>query len=156
MTRSVKVSCLQYCAQAHTKRNLTKIDKLMSSAVADGAALVCLPEYATCYGARRGRLQVGAEVEESHEGLSALRDMAKEKATWLLIGSIGIKRNDGLISNRSYLIDDAGEGTGHQHGSIGRITTGAQRTIGITAETTLLGQPGVQFIVLGKHLEATR
>jgi len=109
MTRPLKVGCVQYCAQANTPRNLRKIEKLVSQAAADGANLVCLPEYATCYGASRGRLQVGAEVEDRHEGLAALMALASSEEIWLLIGSIGIKRDDGLISNRSYLIDDTGD-----------------------------------------------
>lgn len=109
MTRALRVSCVQYCANTRTERNLLKIEKLVGMAAADGAQLICLPEYATYYGASRGRLLVGAKDEERHEGLSALRDMARQHATWILIGSIGIKRDDGLVNNRSYLIDAAGD-----------------------------------------------
>jgi len=109
MSRALKVSCVQYCAHTQVDRNLRQIETLIGRATSDGANLTCLPEYASCYGVSRGQLKVGAEEEDKHEGLSALRSMARQHASWLLIGSIAIKREDGLINNRSYLIDDAGE-----------------------------------------------
>jgi predicted amidohydrolase len=108
MAKTLNIGCLQYSAGADTDRNLRQVEKLLSDAVGAGAQLVCLPEYATCYGTRRGRLVLGAEDEEEHTGLLALKNMARERAIWMLIGSVAIKSDDGMISNRSYLIDDAG------------------------------------------------
>ena len=108
MSRNFCIGCLQYSAGVDTARNLRRIEALLDESVSAGAQLICLPEYATCYGVRRGKLFVGAEEEHEHTGLLALRDMAREKAVWILIGSVAVKRDDGLINNRSYLIDDAG------------------------------------------------
>jgi predicted amidohydrolase len=108
MAKALKVSCIQHCASGDTDKNLTTLDKLITKAAKAGAQLICLPEYATCYGTRRGQLEVGAEPEHRHPGLAMLRDIATKHGCWLLIGSIGIRREDGLINNRSYLIDDAG------------------------------------------------
>lgn len=108
MARALTVSCIQHCASADTDRNLRQLEKLITKAAAAGSQLICLPEYATTYAASRGRLQLGAEEEDSHIGLAALRDMARQEARWILIGSIAVKRDDGLINNRSYLIDDTG------------------------------------------------
>lgn len=109
MTQALKVACIQHCAGADTDKNFVVLESLIGDAVDDGARLVCLPEYAACYGMSRGRLQVGAEPEEHHHGLASLRALAKQHGVWLLIGSIGIRREDGLINNRSYLIDDKGD-----------------------------------------------
>ncbi|MGH1481015.1 MAG: carbon-nitrogen hydrolase family protein [Geminicoccales bacterium] len=109
MTQALKVACIQHCAGADTDKNFVVLETLIGDAVDDGARLVCLPEYAACYGMSRGRLQVGAEPEEHHHGLASLRALAKQHGVWLLIGSIGIRREDGLINNRSYLIDDKGD-----------------------------------------------
>jgi len=109
MADALKVSCIQHCAGTNTDENLAAIEALFTDAVSQGAKLVCLPEYAACYGMVKGRLEVGAEPEEHHPGLAALRSMAKQHSCWLLIGSLGVKRDDGLINNRSYLIDDKGE-----------------------------------------------
>jgi len=109
MTQALKVACIQHCAGADTDKNFVVLESLIGEAVDDGARLVCLPEYAACYGMSRGRLQVGAEPEEHHHGLASLRALAKQHGAWLLIGSIGIRREDGLINNRSYLIDDKGD-----------------------------------------------
>ena len=108
MARALRISCVQHCASSNTDNNLRKLDGLIGKAADDGANLVCLPEYATCYGITGGRLQVGAEPENSHSGLSALRSIAKRHGLWLLIGSLAVKRDDGLINNRSYLLDDSG------------------------------------------------
>lgn len=108
MTRALNVSCIQYCADSNSDRNLGTIRRLVGRAASDGAQLICLPEYATCYGTARGQLKVGAADEEEHTGLIELQALAQQHAIWLLIGSIAIKRDDGLINNRSYLIDDGG------------------------------------------------
>ena len=108
MARALRVSCIQHCASADIDRNLRQLEKLIAKAAAADSHLICLPEYATTYGISRGRLQLGADEEERHVGLAALRDLARQKARWILIGSIAIKRDDGLINNRSYLIDEAG------------------------------------------------
>ncbi|MGI9500488.1 MAG: carbon-nitrogen hydrolase family protein [Geminicoccaceae bacterium] len=108
MTRALNVSCIQYCASADTDHNLRQLERMVGNAAAAGAAMICLPEYATCYGSSRGRLVVGAEEETQHIGLRTLREIASREACWILIGSIAIKGDDGLISNRSYLLDDTG------------------------------------------------
>lgn len=109
MAEALRVSCVQHCASADTDKNLAALETLITDAVEQGAQLVCLPEYTACYGISKAGLEVGAEPEEHHAGLAALRKIAKQQTCWLLIGSIGIKREDGLINNRSYLIDDKGE-----------------------------------------------
>ncbi len=109
MADSFRVSCVQHCAGADTEKNLLLLETLIGQAADEGARLVCLPEYTACYGMNKGQLQVGAEPESQHQGLATLCDVAKRKGCWLLIGSLGIKREDGLINNRSYLIDDRGD-----------------------------------------------
>jgi len=109
MTRTLKVSCIQHRAGVDTDRNLRVLEGMIDDAVAEGADLICLPEYSTCYGSRDGKLTVGAAEEDSHIGLQTLCEIASRKVRWILIGSIAIKRDDGLINNRSYLINDAGE-----------------------------------------------
>lgn len=109
MAEALRVSCIQNCAGANTERNLADLKTMIGKAADSGARLICLPEYASCYGMSRGRLQVGAEPENSHPALDAFRDMAERHGCWLLIGSIGVRRDDGLINNRSYLINDNGD-----------------------------------------------
>ncbi len=108
MAAKFKVSCVQHCATADTERTLERLGVLINKAAKAGADLICLPEYAACYGSSRGRLHVGAEPESKHAALHVLRNLAKKHACWLLIGSIGIRRDDALISNRAYLVDRTG------------------------------------------------
>ncbi len=109
MKRALKVGCIQFCAGADTDQNLTSLEPMIAEAADQGADLICLPEYSTCYGSRRGRLVVGEAEEDAHLGLQTLQEQARLRSCWLLIGSIAVKRDDDLIANRSYLIDDAGE-----------------------------------------------
>ncbi|MEM7042706.1 MAG: carbon-nitrogen hydrolase family protein [Pseudomonadota bacterium] len=108
MTRALRISCIQNCANSDLDRNLRQLEKLIGQAAADRAEMICLPEYTTCYGASRGKLVVGADDEGRHPALQALRNMAKQKSVWLLIGSLAIRREGDLIYNRSYLIDAKG------------------------------------------------
>ena len=109
MTRSAQGQPVSSIApSADVGRNLRQLETLIDRAATEGAGLVCLPEYATCYGASRGRLQVGAEEEQRHAGLEALRAMAKRKSVWLLVGSLAIRVDDDLINNRCYVIDAEG------------------------------------------------
>lgn len=108
MARALKIGCVQHCAGVDIDRNLRELERLIADAAANGAELICLPEYATCYGSSRGRMVVGAAEEAEHVGLQTLQEIASRLSRWLLIGSLAIQREDGLVSNRSYLIDDEG------------------------------------------------
>jgi predicted amidohydrolase len=109
MAARLKVACIQLCAGSKVADNLKVLGGLIGEAARDGAALVCLPEYTGKYGAQRGKLDVGAESEAEHPTLAALRQAAAEHQCWLLIGSLGIRRDDDLTNNRSFLIDPEGE-----------------------------------------------
>jgi predicted amidohydrolase len=103
-----KVACVQHCAGLDVEANLRELASLIEQAVADGAALVCLPEYCAAYGMTDGRLDVGARPEHEHEALRTLIEQARRRRCWLLIGSIGVLADDGRILNRSYLLDPEG------------------------------------------------
>jgi deaminated glutathione amidase len=103
-----KVACVQHCAGLDVAANLATLARLMQQAVAQGAELVCLPEYCAAYGMANGRLDVGARAEVEHEALATLREEARRHRCWVLIGSIGVLAEDGRILNRSCLVDSTG------------------------------------------------
>jgi len=109
MTRAPTAACLQHCAGADAKANLTTLRSMIARAAADGAGLVCLPEYCAALGEGPRGLEVGPEPEASHTALAALREVARAHAVWLSIGSLGVAAPDGRFWNRSYLVDPEGE-----------------------------------------------
>jgi deaminated glutathione amidase len=109
MTDALTVACVQHCAGPDTEHNLTALRASIGAAAARGAALVGLPEYCATYGEGAGGLEVGAEPEEGHRALAALREAARAHRVWLSIGSLGVLVRDGRIRNRSYLVDPEGE-----------------------------------------------
>ena len=70
--------------------------------------MLALPEY--CGGLRTegSSFSPPSEPEESHPVLNGLINFAKNKKTYILIGSIAISGPDEKILNRSYIIDDLG------------------------------------------------
>jgi predicted amidohydrolase len=101
-------ACVQHCAGLDVSANLATLARLIEQAVARGATLVCLPEYCAAYGMSNGRLDVGARPEDQHEALAMLAAQARRHRCWLLIGSLGVRADDGRVLNRSYLVDADG------------------------------------------------
>lgn len=112
-SNGVTVACVQHCASRDVQRNLDTLARLIERAVADGAGLVCLPEYCAAYGMTDGRLTVAAKPEAEHDALAALSGEARRHGCWLAIGSIGVLAEDGRILNRSYLVGPDGAVRAH-------------------------------------------
>jgi predicted amidohydrolase len=109
MPSQLNVACLQNCAGTDVQQNLHDLRGMIDTARADGAQLVCLPEYGTCLGVEGQEFIVGATPEESHPALAFLADVAKETGVWILIGSMAVNAPGGKIVNRSLLLNDQGD-----------------------------------------------
>mgnify|MGYP005636342327 CR=1 FL=1 len=100
------------CVQTNSKRdpldNIAEISPMIRDAKAMGADLITTPEIVGMFEPKRDLALAKAKVEAEHEVLTAYRGLAAELSTWLLIGSISIKVSDEQLSNRSFLIDPAG------------------------------------------------
>ena len=108
MAKSFRVACIQNCAEEHIDRNLARAEELIRAAVADGAELVCLPENFTCLEAdERNYFERGFD-EAGHPALKTLPALARELGITLALGSLTIKRPDGRVSNRSFVIGPDG------------------------------------------------
>jgi deaminated glutathione amidase len=108
MSRPFKVACVQNCAVADVERNVAITGRLTRDAIQRGAALVCLPEYFSGVALKDGLLYPAAFEEGRHPVLQAFCDLARERRSWLLLGSLGVLAGDGRIFNRGYLIDPSG------------------------------------------------
>jgi predicted amidohydrolase len=100
---------VQNCAGPEIGPSLEEATALVRAARAQGAELICLPEYFSCLKTSDDQFVIGALSEAEHPALPHFRDLARELGAWLLLGSLAIKAGPGKVTNRSYLVDAAGE-----------------------------------------------
>ena len=81
---------------------------MMASQVSAETQMLFLPEY--CGGLRvsDGKFAPPLAPYESHPFIAAVQGLAKEKNCWVMIGSVAVPSNDGLINNRGVVIDSKG------------------------------------------------
>ncbi|WP_282606366.1 carbon-nitrogen hydrolase family protein [Pelagibius sp. Alg239-R121] len=108
MSDTYKAACVQNCATADVAQNIAVTLELTREAAAAGASLICLPEYFSGLETIDGLLHPAAFPEGDHPVLPAFSEEAKKLGAWILLGSLGVKSDDGRIFNRSYLLDASG------------------------------------------------
>ncbi len=108
MTATFTAACIQNEGLADMDASVAAATELVRAARAEGAELICLPEYFACYKAEASEVIVGAHAEPAHPALSHFRALAEELGAWLLLGSLAIAAGPGKIFNRSYLVTPAG------------------------------------------------
>ncbi len=108
MARPLTVACLQTRPMPDFDAAIGEALALAGRAAADGAELLCLPEYCGGLVSRDGVILPPAAPEDSHPVLAALRDFASRAGVWMQIGSIAIDGLDGTVINRGFLVDAEG------------------------------------------------
>ena len=108
MAQKLTVALVQNNAGLDFDKNLADLQRLVRIAAGDGADLIAMPEYCSHYGMVDGRLAVGAHPIDQHPGLNAFQNLAKEVQRAILVGSIGVKADDGRVQNCSILLDGQG------------------------------------------------
>lgn len=108
MSRIFKAACVQNCATADVAHNTAVTLNLTREAAAQGASLIALPEYFSGLEGVDGLLHPAAFPEQDHPVLPAFSEEARKLGVWILLGSLGVKSDDGRIYNRSYLLDASG------------------------------------------------
>lgn len=109
MPNILKAACVQLNVGPSIADNLKITEELIREAAGQGAKLILTPEN-TCF--MRFPLNLrpkDAQPQEGHDVLTALQALAKELGVWIIIGSLGIKLEEGRLANRSFVISDAGE-----------------------------------------------
>ena len=105
----IKAACIQNCATADLQETLLDAEDLCRRADAEGADLLCLPEFFSFLNLDDRGLQVAPYREAEHPALTRFRELARELETWILLGSIAVIDEFGKKRNRSVLIDSQGE-----------------------------------------------
>ena len=108
MTAIFTAACIQNEGIADMDASVAAATELARAARADGAELICLPEYFSCYKAGETEVVVGPHAEPAHPALAHFRALAGELGAWLLLGSLAVTAGPGKIFNRSYLVTPEG------------------------------------------------
>lgn len=101
-------ACVQSTATTDVHADIRTLTGFIREAVGKGARFVATPEYCAGLDTREGKMFPVAFLEAEHPVLPAMTRLAKTLGIWLLVGSVGVKAQDGKILNRSFMISPAG------------------------------------------------
>jgi len=104
---SFVVTCLQTRPQADFDSAIHEARRLAALASSDSAMLF-LPEYCSGFKVVNGAFAPPAAEENVNPMLIAMRELARERNTWIQLGSIAIPAGN-KINNRGYIIDNHGD-----------------------------------------------
>jgi predicted amidohydrolase len=107
--------------------------RLIGRAAKGGAQFIALPEYCIGLDTKDGLLYPIAFPEHDHPAVASLCTAARDVAAWLLVGSIGVKANDGRTFNRSLMVDPRGSdvslGDGKEYRESATIAPGSRAVL---------------------------
>src|SRR5205085_12569534 len=81
----------------------------VEEASAGGAAMLFTPEMSGMLDRDRARAGPNLRREEEDPVLATVREAAARTGIWVHLGSLAVRREDGRLNNRSFVIDDHGE-----------------------------------------------
>ncbi|AUH35349.1 carbon-nitrogen hydrolase family protein [Paracoccus tegillarcae] len=106
------VALLQLTSGDDPAMNLSQTLDLLHQAADQGAQLIASPEVTNILSPSRKRLAAVLRSEDHDETLAALRDAARQRGIWLLVGSLALLGDDAAgddrFVNRSFLIGPDG------------------------------------------------
>ncbi len=105
---ALRVALIQLRTPTNQSAALGQAEPLIRKAAADGAQLVATPEGTNILQRDRAKLFNAVRSLDEDECVQGLRSLAEALSISLLIGSALVKREDGLLANRSVLIDADG------------------------------------------------
>ena len=115
--RNFRASLIQMRSGLDVAANLEHVSGLIRQAAASGAQYVQTPENTLIMELSRTRLTSDEVSTELEDACKSLRHLAAELNIWLHIGASPVRRNDGMMSNRSELIAPDGR-TARQYDKI--------------------------------------
>jgi len=111
------VACIQNHPGPVLADNVAGALALARRAAADGAGLVCLPEYFAFLAMDNEKLVLDAAPEAGHPALTPFQALAADQGCSILLGSVAIKVADAVggdkVYNRSFLIGPDGQVAAH-------------------------------------------
>ena len=108
LKRKFNIACLQTSPKPDFQSALEEAIVLAEESIEAGADFIALPEYCGGLKTEGSAITPPFATEENHPVLIGLRDFAKKRKKYLLIGSIAVTGPAGKILNRSYIVDEFG------------------------------------------------
>ena len=108
LKRKFNIACLQTSPKPDFQSALEEAIVLAEESIEAGADFIALPEYCGGLKTEGSAFTPPFATEENHPVLIGLRDFAKKRKKYLLIGSIAVTGPAGKILNRSYIVDEFG------------------------------------------------
>lgn len=105
----LKVACIQVNATNDMDVNIRTAAGFACDARAAGAGLVLMPENVAMMEKGRQNIVAKAMPERSHKALAAFREVARETGLWLHCGSLAVLLDNGMVANRTYVLDPWGD-----------------------------------------------
>lgn len=104
------IACIQMRSGTEIAANVEAATALINEAADQGAQLVATPEMTNLVDIRPGMGRAKASTEAMCPALATLRNLAKARKIWVLIGSLAIAlEDDKRLANRAFLIGPDGE-----------------------------------------------
>lgn len=104
----MKIALLQMTGGIDPAANAATIVQAVADAKAGGAAMLFTPEVSGLVDRDRARAAANIYAEADDPVLCAVRAAAAEHGLWVHLGSLLIRREDGKLANRGFVIDETG------------------------------------------------
>jgi predicted amidohydrolase len=104
----MKIALFQAQTGIDPAANAEELVRRVAEAAAGGAAMLFTPEMSGLLDRDRARAAAKFRSEGEDPVLAAVRDEAARQGLWVHLGSLAVKRDDGRLANRSFVIDSSG------------------------------------------------
>ncbi|WP_374942488.1 carbon-nitrogen hydrolase family protein [Sphingomonas sp.] len=105
----MKAAVLQMTGGIDPAANAQTLVAAVHDAAAAGARMLFTPEMSNLIDRDRARAGEAIVAEQADPVLAAVREAARAAGLWVHIGSLAVRRGDGRLANRGFVIDAAGE-----------------------------------------------
>lgn len=106
---ATRIAVVQTTTGIDPAANARALVGAVQGAAAAGAQMVFTPEMCGLLDRDRARASAGLASEDDDVVLAAVRKAAKAAGVWVHLGSLAVRREDGRLANRSFVIDSHGE-----------------------------------------------
>jgi len=104
----MKIALAQMTSGIDPRVNAKLVSDAVAEARAGGAAMLFTPEMSGLLDRDRARAAQRIVEEADDPTLSAARQAAAQHRLWVHLGSLALRRSDGRLANRGFVIDDQG------------------------------------------------
>lgn len=104
----MRIALAQMTSGIDPAANARAVSGAVAEAKAGGASMLFTPEMTGLLDRDRARAAASITLEEDDPTLAAAREAAARHGLWVHLGSLALRRTDGRLANRGFVIDDSG------------------------------------------------